>query len=98
VHFVQDTRIAVCNAPGLATRIEATHYHPFDGDVSRLWREALHEVWRDSHAATAGFTRYAEFFVLSTLARDHGYSVAATDEHAQYLAWLLVCDGGESGA
>ena len=97
VHFVQDTRIAAFNMLDLATRISATHRHNFDGDVSRLWREELHEVWRDAHAATAGFTRYAEFFVLSTLARDYGYSVAATDEQTQYLSWLLVHDG-EPGA
>jgi hypothetical protein len=97
VHFVQDTRIAAFNTLDLAIRIRPTHYHTFDGDVSRLWRDVLREAWRDAQAATAGFTRYAEFFVLSTLARDFGYSVAATDEQAQYLSWLLVRNR-ESGA
>lgn len=92
VHVVCDTRVTEFNALRLSARIGPAYYHTFDGDVTWLWLDVLRSVWRDSHAATAGFTRHAEFFVLSTLAREYRYSVAATDEKEQYLSWLLLPD------
>ncbi len=89
-HFVRDSRLATGTAIDWVARIRPTRHHTFDGDVTGLWRDVLQEIWRDTHAPTAGVTRYAEFFVLATLARDHGYRVAATDEQEQHLSWLLV--------
>jgi hypothetical protein len=94
-HFVHDSRLRSSQVTDWVARLQPTHHHMFDRDVTDLWRNVLHEAWRDAHAATAGFTRHAEFFVLSTLARDHGYRVAAIDEQADHLSWLLVRDGSE---
>lgn len=96
-HFVQDSRLAADDVSDWIVRLQPTHHHLFERDVTALWRKVLNEAWRDSHA-TAGVTRHAEFFVLSTLARDHGYRVAALDEQVRYVSWLLVRDGTPSGA
>lgn len=92
-HFVQDSRLGSDQIVDWVARLKPTHHHTFDHDVTAVWRNLLLDAWRDSHVATAGFTRYAEFFVLSTLARDHGYRVAALHEQAQQFSWLLVRDG-----
>lgn len=97
-HFVRDPRLVVDDAPAWITRLKPEFQHTFERDVTTLWRTVLNAVWRDGRAATAGFTRYAEFFVLSTLAREHGYRVAATDEHAQHFSWLLLPDGAAHDA
>jgi len=92
-HFVQDSRLGTDRIADWVARLQPTQHHTFDHDVTAVWRNVLNDAWRDSHAATAGFTRYAEFFVLSTLARDHGYRVAAMSEQSQHYSWLLVRDG-----
>lgn len=91
-HFVHDSRLATVTAIDWVARIRPTQRHAFNGDVTGLWRDVLRAIWRDTHAPTAGVTRHAEFFVLATLARDHGYRVAASDEQAQHVCWLLVSD------
>jgi len=97
-HFVHDHRIESKYVAAWVARLEPAYRHRFDGDVTALWRNVLNRVWRESHAATAGLTRHAEFFVLSTLARDQGYRVAMVDEQAEHVSWLLVRDGGVRGA
>lgn len=92
-HFVRDSRLGSHDIAEWLVRLKPTHHHVFDRDVTVVWREVLNEAWRESRTVTAGFTRHAEFFVLSTLAREQGYRVAATHEHAQYLSWMLVHAG-----
>lgn len=92
LHLVSDARLAALDSLRVSAWTGPLYRHTFDGDVSRLWLEVLRGVWRDGHCATAGFTRHTEFFLLSTLAAEHGYRVAATDEGVQYLSWLLVRD------
>ena len=76
VHLVYDARLIKTPAPFDA--IATVAQHAFAGDVTTLWQNVLHPLWGEGRSATLGYTRHAEFFVLSTLARDHGYTV--TDE------------------
>ncbi len=90
LHVVCDVRVAEFNPRRLRQQIGDARFYTFDGDVTRLWLDVLSDIWREGRAATAGFTRHTEFFLLSTLAREHGYRIAARDEQAQQVSWLLL--------
>ena len=95
MHLVCDERIQSFAPWRVYAGQKISHYHVFNGDVSRLWLNVLRDVWQESNAATIGFTRHAEFFVLSTLAREQGYRVAATENRAQHLSWLMLPGRGK---
>ena len=90
-HAVYDVRIGKLAARWRQARklVGARRVHAFDGDVTALWRDTLEPLWSTEMIATEGLTRYAEFFILSTLAKDHGYAIASTIRHPDHVLWLL---------
>lgn len=62
------------------------------GDVTRVWYEDLHYLWKEKAVATAGLTRESEFFVLRTLARDYGYKAVYQQRQraSRLLLWRLM--------
>ena len=77
-HLVFDARLIGTGTSMPFGRIITVAQHPFEGDVTALWQDILLPLWAEGRTATLGYTRHAEFFVLSTLAGEQGYAV--TDE------------------
>ncbi len=94
-HALYDTRLGVLVQKWITTPDIADRccLHAFDGDVTSVWRHALEQLWSVSTIATLGLTRHAEFFVLSTLAKVHGYRVAGVANHPDHVFWLLLPEG-----
>jgi hypothetical protein len=93
LHVALDTRLDGNAAAIAVERFAGAVVYRFDGDVTSLWFNTLERLWSSRAIATAGFTRHSEFFVLHTLARDHGYHVANSTGGADYTSWLLVPPG-----
>jgi len=95
LHVAIDTRL-----DGNAATMAQEHFagavlHTFDGDVTSLWFNTLDRLWSNRAIATAGFTRHSEFFLLRTLARDHGYRIASSTSAADHVSWLLMPPGAD---
>lgn len=54
---------------------------PYDGDVTPVWFEELHPVWRQYPIAVAGLTTEGALFCLEQLAWDNGMRVAYRGFH-----------------
>ena len=61
-------------AQGVSTRAIA-------GDVTSVWYEELHPLWKQRRVTIAGFTTYAPLFCLERLAWDHGMRVIHREQH-----------------
>jgi hypothetical protein len=55
--------------------------HAITGDMTALWYEELHGLWRQEPVAIAGMTCHGPMFCLEMLARDHGMRLAYQAEH-----------------
>ena len=97
VHLVYDARIIEAREALAAASVNIAKAHGFTSDLTPIWFDELHGLWESGSIMTMGFTRHAEFFVLSTLARDQGYAVAGEEAHAGKVSWLLVPDIGRRG-
>ena len=73
VHFIYDTGVGAGRTEVEQLGVRVNTFHPISGDVTALWRDQLEDLWREQSILTAGVTHHAEYFVLKTLARDHGY-------------------------
>lgn len=68
------------------------------GDVTSIWFERLHPLWKRQPVAIAGLTTYAPLFCLERLAWDHGMRVLRRDQHDSPSADTPLSDsrvGGE---
>ena len=92
MHLVYDARIIELREALAAISVNIAKAHGFTSDLTPIWFDELHGLWESGCITTMGFTRDAEFFVLSTLARDQGYVVAGKEAHAGKVSWLLVPD------
>lgn len=55
--------------------------HAITGDMTALWYNELHALWRDDAVAIAGMTRHGPMFCFEMLARDHGMRLVYQAEH-----------------
>ncbi len=92
MHLIYDARIVDLHEAFAATSVNIAKTHGFTSDLTPIWFDELHGLWGSGRITTMGLTRHAEFFVLSTLARDQGYAVAGKEAHAEKVSWLLVPD------
>ena len=97
MHLVYDTRLVGMGTLPDVLLASAARVHPFAGDITPIWYEALHGLWQAHEITTIGITREAEFFVLSTLARDYGYDVSHQDEVSGSMTWMLAPAAGSVG-
>jgi len=89
VHFVYETRlIDLIDASGTVFP-HASRFHAITADVTPVWYNHLDRLWRQRYIRTAGLTFDAEFFVLKTLASDHGYRVTREQHDGEKVRWLL---------
>ena len=96
-HLVYDSR--VIDSRGIADVLFASveRAYSFTSDVTPIWYEDLHSLWQRHEIMTIGITREAEFFVLSTMARDYGYGVWGRDDRPGYTVWMLAPVTGLGG-
>jgi hypothetical protein len=92
MHLVYDARIIEAREAFAAATVNIAKAHGFTSDLTPIWFDELHGLWESGCITTMGFTRDAEFFVLSTLARDQGYAVAGKEVYGGKVSWLLVPD------
>ena len=97
MHLVYDARVVDACALPDALLSRAARLYAFTGDVTPIWYDELHRLWQTRNNTTIGMTREAEFFVLSTLARDYGYDVWHRDEWFAYTTWMLAPAAGVYG-
>jgi hypothetical protein len=57
------------------------HVHGIDGDVTSVWTEHLHPLWRRGSGTVAGMTTFASFICLQQLAAQYWFRVIALIEH-----------------
>ena len=89
-HLVYDARLPDISAITHLNSRPVIAQHAFVGDVTPLWQGVLAAAWKEGVTSTLGYTRYAEFFLLSTLAREQGYVVADEQRHGDRIGWLLL--------
>lgn len=91
-----DERFAAARRFGAAMQRQGLTVHPIRGDVTAVWYERLHPLWKRTAAPVAGLTAYAAMFCLERLAWDHGlrmirYEAPAADGTDQPLhSWLIA--------
>ncbi len=82
--WIEDRRFGVAK-PDMAHAIST---HIIDGDVTRLWTDALSTAWKKPGFSIAGATGADALFVLETLAWQHGRKVTQRQSLAPKSAEL----------
>ncbi len=88
-HFVFDRRVGVPSKIDFYRKLSPSRSHSFTGDITPIWVNVLEPLWHQGRVATAGLTRHTEFYLLRTLALEHGYSVSDKDEYPDHVFWIL---------
>ena len=92
VHFVYESNASRYGLVERPTLDEFEKIHLIEGDITWVWYNELYPLWQEGATSTAGLTRETEFFLLKTLARDHGYRVVHEKriDHTALCYWLLM--------
>lgn len=95
VHYVYDKRCLpqTGSTPPIPPHVET---HPIEGDVTDLWLGTLEYLWKSQSILLMGVTRPAEFFVLQTLARGHGYRATQQESVGSAVWWILEPPAGRA--
>ena len=76
-----DRRFAAARKFARTTRAQGISTRAITGDVTWVWFNELHTLWKQRPVAIAGLTTYAPLFCLERLAWDHGMRVIQRDQH-----------------
>jgi len=76
-----DRRFAAARKFARTTRAQGISTRAITGDVTWVWFNELHPLWKQRPVAIAGLTTYAPLFCLERLAWDHGMRVIQRDQH-----------------
>ena len=87
--LVYDTRLSG-SPPAMFRQFNPSACYAFTGDVTALWRDTLRGIWTEQTCATVGLTRYAERFVLVSLAREHNYTISDIASKGEAYCWRLA--------
>jgi hypothetical protein len=95
---VYDARIPASVAFGKRAQQLGAPVEAIDGDVTALWFNDLHFMWRNSKASVAGLTRPSSLFALEQMALLAGRRVVFRAEHRAQVGGLythrLAAPGG----
>ena len=80
---VTEARSAAADAFGAEAGRWEIPVRAIDGDVTALWYDELHALWRARPTPIAGLTARAALFCLERLAWDHGMRVVYCAEHVR---------------
>jgi hypothetical protein len=93
---VIDERFAAARRFGAAMQWRGLPVHAIRGDVTEVWYERLHPLWKRTAAPVAGITAYAAMFCLERLAWDQGLrmihreALAADATDRPLHSWLIA--------
>jgi hypothetical protein len=76
-----DRRFAAARKFAQTTQAQGISTRAITGDVTWVWFNELHPLWKQRPVAIAGLTTYAPLFCLERLAWDHGMRVIQRDQH-----------------
>ena len=76
-----DRRFAAARKFAQTTRAQGISTRAITSDVTWVWFNELHPLWKQRPVAIAGLTTYAPLFCLERLAWDHGMRVIQRDQH-----------------
>ena len=76
-----DRRFLAARRFARAMAAQSVATHAITGDVTSIWFNRLHPLWKQQPVAIAGLTTYAPLFCLERLAWDHGMRVLRRDQH-----------------
>jgi len=76
-----DRRFAAARKFAQTTQAQGISIRAITGDVTWVWFNELHPLWKRRPVAIAGLTTYAPLFCLERLAWDHGMRVIQRDPH-----------------
>lgn len=93
VHLVHDTAVEIGRSEIRQFLGKVDRFHRISGDVTSLWTDQLDGLWKKQGIITVGVTRHAEYFVLRTLARDHGYTIIKEHSSDDFIIWTIAPDG-----
>ena len=82
--MVAETRWAAAAAFATEAGMRGIPVRAIDGDVTSLWYNELHALWRARPVPIAGLTARPALFCLEQLAWDHGMRVVYHAEHRQH--------------
>ena len=76
-----DRRFAAARKFAQTTEARGISTRAIAGDVTWVWFNELHPLWKQRPVAIAGLTTYAPLFCLERLAWDHGMRVIQRNQH-----------------